>query len=76
MEVDQAWYPLGLCRNLDDIDLDGSKFIEEAALFEWLDQLKIKVLIHSYEKIADKQKSSLFRGPGSLAAEKPFVPKF
>jgi hypothetical protein len=41
--------PLGLCRNWDDMNLDGSKLIEEAELCTWLDQLKSKGLLQSYE---------------------------
>jgi hypothetical protein len=43
--------PLGLCRNWDDINLYGSDLIEETKLFTWLDQLKSKGLVQSYEKI-------------------------
>lgn len=45
--------PLGLCRSWDDMNLDGSELIEETKLFKWLDQLKSKGLVQSYEKIMD-----------------------
>lgn len=45
--------PLGLCRSWDDITFDGSELIEEATLFAWLDHLKSKGLLRSYEKITD-----------------------
>ena len=43
--------PLGLCRAWDDMDLNSSDFVEEAALFKWVEELKSKGIIISYEKI-------------------------
>jgi len=45
--------PLGLCRSWDDMNLDGSDLIDEEVLFQWLDGLRTKGLLQSYEKIED-----------------------
>jgi hypothetical protein len=49
----KADIPLGLCRSWDDMNLDGSDLIDETKLFLWLDHLRVKELIQSYEKIRD-----------------------
>ena len=45
--------PLGLCRSWDDMDLNGSELIDETTLFRWIDDIKNKGLLKSYEKITD-----------------------
>jgi len=45
--------PLGLCRSWDDMNLDQSEWIDEETLCRWLDELKSRGLLQSYEKIKD-----------------------
>jgi len=45
--------PFGLCRSWDDMNLDGSDLIDEEVLFQWLDGLRTKGLLQSYEKVTD-----------------------
>lgn len=43
--------PLWLCRNWNDMNADGSNLIDDDTLFGWLENLKVKGIIDSYEKI-------------------------
>ena len=45
--------PLGLCRAWDDMDVNGSDFIKKGVLYKWLEELKSKEIIESYEIITD-----------------------
>jgi hypothetical protein len=45
--------PLGHSHAWNDMLVSGSDFIEEAALFQWLEELKSNGIIDSYEKIID-----------------------
>ncbi len=45
--------PLGLCREWDDMNVVGSSYIQEETLIGWLNQLKEKGIIESYEKITE-----------------------
>lgn len=44
---------LGLCRAWDDVVVDGSDLIEDATLLKWVEDLKSKEIIQSYEKTTD-----------------------
>ena len=45
--------PLGLSRAWDDMNVNGSDLIEDAALLQWVEELKTNGIIDSYEKIID-----------------------
>lgn len=45
--------PLGLCRAWDDMNVNGSDLIEEFVLLGWVEELKSKEIIESYEIISD-----------------------
>ena len=44
---------LGLCHSWDDIYLYSSEFVDDIALVNWIDDLKSKEIVKSYEKIID-----------------------
>ncbi len=43
--------PLALFRDWDDMYIDGSELIQDEILFSWMDDLKAKGIIESFEKI-------------------------
>ena len=45
--------PLGLSRTWDDMNVNGSDLIEDATLFQWVEELKSNGIIDSYNKIID-----------------------
>ncbi len=44
---------LGFCRTWEDMNVHGSYLIEDATLFQWVEELKSNGIIASYEKIID-----------------------
>ena len=45
--------PLGLCRAWDEMNVNGSYLIEESVLLGWVEELKSKEIIESFEIISD-----------------------
>ena len=45
--------PLALARDWGDMNIDGSELIQDEVLFSWINELKAKGIIESFERIDD-----------------------